>query len=263
MDVYGEFLKFKHAFIKYRYVCIEEWAEDFKDYEFEYREFLKLIYQPFDNRFTGIRECLEFMGVSYIQKCLKKTLQDNLDDLCHETLVSISTYGEITSYQKRVLQRYQNIIDELNLPWKIDEETYTILTEPETLVDEYFHSQVAKSETNSIENELSLALDSLKQGNATGCFTHTRKFTEALKNKLTKPTTKGDDFKVPFANNHFYTLNQKMFECLSDAVHHNQRTWTIDEAKFLLRMAITLHAYYEKIDSKIATQQESFEEIPF
>ncbi|XVJ52213.1 MAG: hypothetical protein HEQ32_09160 [Vampirovibrio sp.] len=262
MDVYGEFLKFKQALIKYRYVCIEEWAEDFKDYEFEYGEFLKLIYQPYDNRFTDIRECLEFMGVSYIQECLKKTLQNNLDDLCHETLVSISTYGEITSYQKRVLQRYQNIIDELNLPWKIDEETYTILTEPETLIDEYFHSQVAKLETNSIENELSLALDSLKQGNATACFTHTRKFTEALKKQLIKTKTV-DDFKVPFANSQFYTLNQKMYQLLSDAVHHNQRTWTIDEAKFLLRMAITLNAYYEKIDSKIATQQEHFEEVPF
>jgi hypothetical protein len=260
MEAYNELIRCKKAFSKYRGLDLPEWGADYEDHFNEYKELEALIYERYDSRFANTEEYLKQIGIPYIHECLKKTLRENIEKL-HKEGFPIPN-GEMIKYHKIALQRYKNIINDLNLPWKIDEETYTILTEPETLIDEYFHSQVAKLETNSIENELSLALDSLKQGNATACFTHTRKFTEALEKQLIKTKTV-DDFKVPFANSQFYTLNQKMYQLLSDAVHHNQRTWTIDEAKFLLRMAITLNAYYEKIDSKIATQQEHFEEVPF
>jgi hypothetical protein len=268
MEAYREYIKCKEALLKHQNVKTEI-GHFMEDRGFEFDEFHKSLFSQKDkNTVQGFfrhfkdddNTYLAKQGVPYIHKCLQQILNNNLQ----KTHTLICSGQKSSEYSTQALTRYQNIIDCVGLPWKIDEETYTILTEPETLLDEYFQS--LKTENVKLivpNNDLILALDELRLGSVEGCFSATRRYTIALKEHLGKVEVQ--DYQLPFQNGNFKKLTTELFGLLSGAVKNQkpQNGWTLEEARFLLRMAITLHTYYEKIDSKIATQKKQFEEPLF
>ncbi len=266
MEAYREFIRLKSIFGEFPNVLYESghlWEERIHEQqEFEKRIFnrdpISDLLDKSDNR-----TFLNKKGVLFVHKCFKEILQSNLDQLLDKKINKLKSEDLI----RASLKRYKILVDQSELFLKIDEETYTILEKPETLVDGYFYSlrQIVKDSSESEQSDLQMALKELNSGNVEGCFSLARRFTDALRDNLKKQPQDTLPKELPLNNTNFKAFFNALYGILSGAVKNQKPKdqWTIDEARFLLRIAIALQAYYEKIDSKIATQKEQFEEPLF
>jgi len=207
--------------------------------------------QPYS---TWLRNHANYLGVEKVQQvfisCLENRIGMMEDSLNHS--VFETSFDEQRHYQDQdeELAALLSVLKKSGLPYVFDRELFCIVEGPETKIDEYFFDLHKDTLSEVIDGDLGVALEELKKGSAEGCFAATRRYTIRIKFL----EERSEDWKaasLPFNNGNFKSLANHLFGILSNATKtQSDKTWTMDEARFLLRISITLDQYLNRLDTK-------------